>query len=304
MKKINGLKIIRSLNAQLNEQYDKEYGTGLFKGKNFTDSLQLIYKPVNEGGERMKEFLNQEIMDQEQTSKYMILNVYNRFFMLGTLLSIVDERIYDLFLGSNDFRTKLITNGGVVKVKNGRLSYFSYERFFFPTDPEFDADIDFELNDDGIETDIVADKENKEGEIVFDWPGCSVVLPKDFKVQTILNPKISFPSFYINQIEEGKQDFKSVSIFETNRGVDILQSEPDLVMTKESVQELEMSFLNPIKSDGYSYKSIDLILAKRLFEKGYNLILEVPFSTPRQDILTKISREGKDEAPIFFTFCT
>jgi hypothetical protein len=300
MNKIDGFPMIAKLNEQLNLTFNKDS-----KEKEFTESLEYIYKSLNDSNYNPNHFLNQEEIKKQHTSKYMVLNVVNRFNILNTLLSLFPDDLFKAFLTNNNLRKQLITRGAVVKVENGELISYPYKRYSFPTNESNKENGIDEAKK--ISLGKATDSEAQEGNCILDWPGCSVVLPEKYNVFTIVNPEINHPFFYVKNTEKNKM----ISLFETNWGVTILQSDEELVSVGENGEDpkphkaLQSSFTNSSKDNNTDFFSLSVILDNQLLEeKESKLILELPLSTPRQDILMKISDEKGTEAPIFFTFCS
>ncbi|GEM_PF-5659455 len=300
MNKIDGFPMIVKLNEQLNIKFKAND-----ESERFTGTLENLYRHLNEEEHKPHNFLNEDETKQENTSRFMVLNVVNRFHVLNSVLSLFHDDLFKAFLTNNNFRILLITRGGVVKVINGELICYPYKKYSFPiTEEDYENEIDTEkpLNL-GKATDSIA----REGHTILNWPGCSIVLPAKYKVFTIVNPEINYPFFYIKNLEQNKM----ISLFETNWGVTILQSEEELVSVGENGAEpkphkaLQSSFTNSSKEHDTDFFSLSVILDNQLLkEEDSRLILELPLGTPRQDILMKISDDEGTEAPIFFTFCS
>jgi hypothetical protein len=304
----NGFSIVAQLNEQLNKRFPGGNNT-----KNFTDTLKDIYKPLNDGIKKNEGlFLNNEVLKEPDTAKFMILNVFNRFAALNTLLSIVDDEIYDLFIKSNKFRIYLITKGvKLYKTDTGEEKFIPipYKHYLFPVTNE-------RFNDFEPEYEI-----DRKSELIFVWPGAGFVLPKNIK--TIFNPEISFPSFYINDGDH----IQTIGVYENNWGVDVLASNKELCKinpitiktdktirtdkTKPTVHRSQLSrnqMISPDNTTGsgntVDFNCYDIELNEKIDLDSSEIILEIPLFTPRQDILTKITNKKVGEAPIFFTSCT
>lgn len=300
MNEINGFPMIVKLNEQLDLKFRKNG-----EHEPFTGTLERLYRHLNKDDHKPENFLNSEETNEKHTSKYMVLNVINRFHVLNSILSLFHDDLFKAFLTNNNFRKQLITRGAVVKVENGELISYPYKRYSFPTSERNKENGVDEAKK--ISLGKSTDNEAQEGNCILDWPGCSVVLPEKYNVFTIVNPEINHPFFYVKNTEKNKM----ISLFETNWGVTILQSDEELVSVGENGEKpkphkaLQSSFTNSSANHDSDFFSLSVVLDNKLLnEEGSRLILELPLGTPRQDILMKISDEEGTEAPIFFTFCS
>jgi hypothetical protein len=304
----SGYNLVVTADRGINDQFCNE-------GPSFyTKTLEDLYSSINnqikqqiEEGVKFEDvkltgnkFLTLESMGKKHTSEFMVLNVFNRYAILNSMLSLVDESIYHLFLKDNNFRRRLVTTG-VCLVYNEENSkeekkydQISFTEYTFPTEIVEKKDIN-----DKCSLESPVDIEN----LVFVWPGCGFILPKE--VKTIFNPELRFPAFYVND----KKHEKTVGIYETNWGINVLQSELLCEINKIELEEKRSQgpiFLNNKSRESDSIGGYEIVINNEILNSP-DLILELPLFSPQQDVLAKLTLKNHDETddvPIFFTSCT
>ncbi len=297
MNEINGIPMVAKMNEQLNIHFSQQ-------GKEkFTDTLEELYEPLS-NPETSNKFLSAAELSKEDTPKCLVINIFNRFQLLNTLLSLFQKDLFKAFLSDNKFRIQLITKGVRVKVVNNELISYSYKKYIFPHE---EMNVEPEIDEEDVLCIGKVSDNTENGQTVFEWPGCSLVLPRNYNIFTVPNPEITFPSFIINNREKKKM----VGLYETNWGVNILQSENAMVSVsvdgEEPVKEmaLQKSYSNALKKEESDFFSITVFLSKNvLSEDGNEFTIELPLNTPRQDILMKITDEEQEETPMLWTMTT
>ncbi len=336
---IDGFPIV----TKMNEQFDAYVKVGVnddkkSSGESFTKVLEKLYEPLNLFYEKkasnltdaeddsVKDFLNNSDLNDKETdvTKCLVLNIINRFTLLNTTFNLISNESSDLYnyvLSSNDFRIQLITRGAAVKIIDNKYVSYSLKKYIFPTkESSFSIDDQLDMNDCvtlGPVTDTSV-AEEWGSKWIFTWPGCGFVLPKKYKIFTLFNTEILFPNFNIIP-KQGNADEKDViSLHEKNWGVNVMQSDR-LVSSSiaggelKDVELLHKSFANTMEeNDGKKlppFFNIGLFMDAKFFDDKYDRILELPLSTPLQDILLKIAddSDGKGnnvKTPIIFSTCT
>lgn len=315
---LNGFKMIIQVDEDLNNKFPSVEIPKTGKKHKFTDVLEYLYLPLNKP-ELTSSFLSDDEIKTEHISQLLTLNAFNRFVALNSLLSIVDQKIYNEYLSNNTLRMRLCDKGlCIFKDRNGSYYYKCFNNYIFPT-------IDNDSNPNKLafktkkrkskhkifefDSNMQKSEPRDNDEYIFAWPGCSLVMPKSYNIRTILNPEIHFPIVNINSKKDKK--VKTIGVYENDWGVNVLESEGGLcdvkmISTSDTDSKLNVNHRTLLDNSGKTkdFASYNIVLQHCFLNNSIECIVELPFLTARQDVLTKISKENSDETPIFFTCCT
>jgi len=217
--------------------------------------------------------------NKSQDAKTLILRIGAKYALMNSLLGIYDI-FNDAFLSSSLRRRAMLSDGGaLIFYKDNELNFFALEDY---------------ISDQDTLVNIAAD--NNENPTLTLWQGCEMTMPE--KCEIILSFSQVYPSLFIKR----KGTDNEIFIEEYPWNVNYVANSDLLIKEGKSGDYLKSGNLNmnevrhsgsiskkQLLDDDFKEFSIEL---KEALEK-YNVVIQMPYITPRADMLLKVSFDNK-----------
>ncbi|MTI32496.1 hypothetical protein [Xanthovirga aplysinae] len=137
----------------------------------------------------------------------------------------------------------------------------------------------------------IKDKEEKGFEQLdpsawVEWKGCEMYIPE--KTHIVLNPNLTWPTLYMRS-EDGE-----ITIDERAWGAEVYSYPEELINDNSNNKKSSLG-----KNSEFNQLTVEV---KEKLEE-FHIVIELPFASPRADVLTKVNFCDKKEAIILTTIC-